>query len=103
LKTGNSELLESSGFDKDYVSLTEDAAEYLVEKGIRFVALDYLSVDEFDTSIYPVHRILMNAGVVIVEGVDLNEVPAGDYEMLCLPLKLEGCDGAPARVILRTL
>jgi arylformamidase len=81
----------------------EDAAVYLVEKGIRFLALDYLSVDEFDTSIYPVHRIILKAGVVIVEGVNLNEVPAGDYEMLCLPLKLEGCDGAPARVILRTL
>ena len=103
LRTSNSALLETASFNKGYVSLTEDAAEYLVEKGIKFLALDYLSVDKFDTSLYPVHRILLNAGVVIVEGVDLSGVPAGDYEMLCLPLKLEGCDGAPARVILRTI
>lgn len=103
LRSSNSTLLESTSFEKDYVSLTEDAAEYLVEKGIKFLALDYLSVDEFDTCNYPVHKILLNAGVVIVEGVNLSSVPAGDYEMLCLPLKLEGCDGAPVRVILRTL
>jgi arylformamidase len=83
--------------------LTVGAAEYLVEKGIRFLALDYLSVDEFDTSIFPVHRALLNAGVVIAEGVNLSEVPAGDYEMLCLPLKLKNCDGAPARIVLRTI
>ncbi|RJO62562.1 MAG: ribose 5-phosphate isomerase B [Dehalococcoidia bacterium] len=103
LRTSNSALLETAIFNKDYVSLTEDAAEYLVEKGIKFLALDYLSVDKFDTCMYPVHRILLNAGVVIVESVNLSSVPASDYEMLCLPLKLEGCDGAPARVILRTL
>ena len=103
LKTSNSTLLGLSNFNKDYISLTEDAAEYLVEKGIRFLAMDYLSVDEFATKIFPVHRVLLNAGVVIVEGVNLSEVPVGDYEMLCLPLKLKNCDGAPARVILRTL
>jgi arylformamidase len=103
LRTSNSALLETASFNKGYVSLTEDAAEYLVERGIKFLALDYLSVDKFDTSLYPVHRILLDAGVVILEGVDLSGVPAGDYEMLCLPLKLEGCDGAPARVILRTI
>jgi arylformamidase len=103
LRTNNSALLETSSFSRDYIALTQDAAEYLVEKNIRFVALDYLSVDEFDTSIFPAHRILMNAGVVIAEGVNLSEVPAGDYEMLCLPLKLKNCDGAPARIILRSI
>jgi ribose 5-phosphate isomerase B len=103
LRTSNSALLETSSFNQDYVSLTEDAAEYIVEKGIRFLALDYLSVDEFHASIFPVHRVLMNAGVVIAEGVDLSDVPAGDYEMLCMPLKLNNCDGAPARIVLRTL
>jgi len=103
LKTSNSTMLELSNFNKDYIFLTEDAAEYLVEKGIRFLAMDYLSVDEFATKIFPVHRVLLNAGIVIVEGVNLSEVPAGDYEMLCLPLKLKNCDGAPSRVILRTL
>ena len=103
LKTHNSTLLGISSFNKDYISLNEDAAEYLVAKGIRFLALDYLSVDEFDSSIFPVHRVLLNAGVVIAEGVNLSDVPGGDYEMLCLPLKLKNCDGAPARIVLRTM
>ncbi len=103
LKTSNSDLLNEPDFNQEYVSLTTDAAEYLVEQGIRLLALDYLSVDEFSSSLYPVHQILLNAGVVIVESVNLSEVPAGDYEILCLPLKIKGCDGAPARVILRTI
>jgi arylformamidase len=103
LKTSNSALLRKPDFDQKYVSLTTDAAEYLVEKGIRLLAFDYLSVDEFSSQLYPVHNILLNAGVVIVESVNLSEVPAGNYEILCLPLKIKGCDGAPARVILRTI
>jgi arylformamidase len=103
LKTSNSALLRKPDFDQKYVSLTTDAAEYLVEKGIRLLAFDYLSVDDFFNHLYPVHNILLNAGVVIVESVNLGEVPAGNYEILCLPLKIKGCDGAPARVILRTI
>jgi arylformamidase len=74
-----------------------------VETGVKFVALDYLSIDVFDTTVYPVHRVLLAAGVVIVEGVDLTGVPEGDYELLCLPLNLQNTDGAPARVVLRTI
>ena len=103
LHTANSDLLASSSFEKAYAPLTLEAAHYLVRGGVRLLAVDYLSVDEYDTSIYPVHRVLLEAGVIIVEGVDMRGVPAGDYELLCLPLKIEGCDGAPARVILRSL
>jgi arylformamidase len=88
-------------FKKDYVSLTEDAAEFIVQCGVRLLAVDCLSVDCFDSTTYPVHHILLNAGVIIVEGVDLRGVPAGKYELLCLPLKIIDSDGAPARVVLR--
>jgi RpiB/LacA/LacB family sugar-phosphate isomerase len=103
LHTGNSAFIKNAEFNKEYISLTEDAAGYLVEKGIRFVALDYLSIDVFDTTLYPVHRVLLGAGVAIIEGIDLSGVPEGDYELLCLPLNLENTDGAPARIVLRTL
>jgi arylformamidase len=103
LKTDNSALLGKSEFNENYISISEDAAAYLIEKRIKFVALDYLSVDPFDSLDYPVHKLLLSSGVVVAEGVNLIDVPPGDYEMLCLPLKLENCDGAPARIILRTL
>lgn len=103
LHTGNSDYINDANFKKEYISLTEEGASYLVETGVRFVALDYLSVDVFDTTYYPVHRVLLEAGAVIVEGVNLNGVPDGDYEVICLPLNLENTDGAPARIVLRTL
>ncbi len=103
LKTDNSELLSKKEFAENYISISEDAAAYILEKGIKFVALDYLSVDSFGSLDLPVHKMLLSAGVVVAEGVNLREVPPGDYEMLCLPLKLENCDGAPARIILRSL
>jgi RpiB/LacA/LacB family sugar-phosphate isomerase len=103
LHTGNSDFIKDTDFKKEYISLTEDGARYLVETGVKFVALDYLSIDVFETTYYPVHRVLLEAGAVIVEGVDLSGVPDGDFELICLPLNLENTDGAPARVVLRTL
>jgi ribose 5-phosphate isomerase B len=103
LKTTNSALLSSVSFAKGFVALSNGAAEYLVRMGIEFIAIDYLSVDVYESTTYPVHQVLLTAGVAVVEGVDLSQVPAGDYELICLPIKLEDCDGAPARVILRAL
>jgi len=103
LGTKNSAQQGQDGFRRDYVSMTPDAAQYLVERGIVLVAIDGLSVDCYDTEDYPVHRVLLSAGVAVVEGVNLTGVPAGDYELICLPLKIAGGDGAPARVILREL
>ena len=103
LKTSNSERLSASAFDEKFTALSGDGAQYLVEKSVKFIATDYLSIDVFESRDYPAHKTLMGAGAVVVEGVDLTNVPAGDYEMLCLPLKLEGCDGAPARLLLRSL
>lgn len=86
-------------FQKDFVAISEDGAEWLVERGIRLVGLDYLSVAPYTDSV-PTHKILLQAGVVAVEGLDLSAVPRGFYELYCLPLKLQGSDGAPARAIL---
>jgi arylformamidase len=85
----------------DDVYITAEAAHYLVGCGVKLVAIDYLSVDPAASSTYPAHHLLLEAGVVILEGVDLRAVPAGDYELLCLPLKIQGGDGAPARAVLR--
>jgi arylformamidase len=83
--------------------LTAGAAEILVHAGVRLVGLESLSADTEDAAGFPAHRTLLRAGVVILEGLDLAEVTPGRYELWCLPLKIRGGDGAPARVVLRTL
>jgi arylformamidase len=80
-------------------ALTADGARWLVDRGIRLVGADTLSVEP-GTDAYPVHRVLLGAGVVIVEGLDLTSVAAGPYQLVCLPLRITGGDGAPARAIL---
>lgn len=86
-------------FQEDFVAVTKDGAEWLVEHGIQLVGVDYLSVAPYGESV-PTHRVLLLAGVVVVEGLDLSVVPRGFYDLYCLPLKLLGADGAPARVVL---
>ena len=86
-------------FQKDFVAVTEGGARWLVERGIRLIGVDYLSVAPFGES-GPTHTILLRAGVVVVEGLNLSQVPRGFYDLYCLPLKLAGADGAPARAIL---
>lgn len=86
-------------FKEDFVAITEDGAQWLVEWGIQLVGIDYLSVAPYGDSV-PTHRVLLEAGVVVVEGLDLSTVPRGFYDLYCLPLKLLGADGAPARAIL---
>jgi arylformamidase len=100
-KTSNSTLWERPGFQANYIALTETAAHLLVDAGVQLVGIDYLSVDAFERQDFPVHRILLGAGVVILEGLDLRAVPPGAYELFALPLLLQDGDGAPARVILR--
>jgi arylformamidase len=99
-KTRNSELLMSEDFTKDYVSLDYSAAELLVETGVRVVGIDYLSIETFETDEHPVHKLLTGNNVIIIESLDLSEIEPGAYFMVALPLKLKGCDGAPARVVL---
>jgi arylformamidase len=102
LKTRMSGQMRSPQFQEDFVYLTPDAAIYLVQAGIKLVGIDYLSVEQFGSHDFPAHHALLGAGVVIIEGLDLSQVEAGDYEMVCLPLRIAGADGSPARVVLRT-
>lgn len=100
-KTRNSKLWkEAKGvFQKDYVALEADAAQYLIKRGVKLVGVDYLSVAPFN-DVVPTHTTLLKAGVVIVEGLNLSGVSQGRYTLYCLPLKLAKSDGAPARAIL---
>lgn len=100
LRTRNSALLAAREFAKDYTFLAPDGAAYLVEKGVELVGIDYLSIEQFHSGHHRTHRTLLERSVVIVEGLDLSVPPPGEYELICLPLRLEGCDGAPARAIL---
>jgi len=106
-KTRNSDYWADTerGFHEDYVYIDPDAAHWLVESGVKLVGIDYLSVEKFNSEVFPTHLAFLSRGVVIVEGLDLRAVPGGRYEILCLPLRIAGGggDGAPARVILRTL
>lgn len=101
IRTRNSKqwAKEYKPFNKDYVGVDVSAAEYLVKRGVKLIGVDYLSVAPFvDTT--PTHLVLLKAGVVIVEGLNLSQISQGRYNFFCLPLKINGSDGAPARAIL---
>jgi arylformamidase len=102
VKTRNSDLWANAGhaFNPDFVALDAQAARWVVNRDIRLVGVDYLSVQRFSDKDTATHRVLLEAGVVIVEGLDMRQVTPGRYQLVCLPLKLSGCDGAPARTIL---
>ncbi len=99
-KTRNSELWDRAGFQKDFVAFAWDAAQWLVDHGVKLVGIDYLSVEAFDASEPRTHRILLGAGVIVVEGLNLKDIAPGNYTLVCLPLKIAQGDGAPARAIL---
>jgi len=101
LKTKNSQFWSNKlkEFQTDFVGLSPDGAQYLVERGVKLVGIDYLSIAPYKAS-RPTHEILLGAGTIIVEGLDLSGVSGGRYMLYCLPLKLGGADGAPARAIL---
>ena len=101
IKTRNSSFWGSPEFHEDYVGVTASGATWLVEHGVKVVGVDYLSVEQFKNVGKPAHHILLGAGVVVIEGLNLSEVEPGVYEMVCLPLRIVGSDGAPARVVLR--
>ena len=86
-------------FQANFVGISADGAQYLVNRSVKLVGVDYLSVAPYKNSV-PTHKILLEAGVVIVEGLNLSEVSQGRYTLYCLPIKIGGADGAPARAIL---
>ena len=102
IRTRNSAWLSSgsSEFHPDYTFVAPDGAAYLVSLGVKLVGVDYLSVEQFHSGHHRTHRTLLGAGVVIVEGLMLTEPSPGDYDFRCLPLRLAGLDGAPARAVL---
>jgi arylformamidase len=99
-KTPNSELWGKPGFQARFIALDGGAATRLVEHGVRLVGIDYLSIAPFGDPV-ATHRALLGAGVVILEGTDLREVEPGPVELLCLPIRLIGSDGVPARALMR--
>ncbi len=101
IRTLNSTLWQSKEFTPEFAALTEAGARYLVDQGLKLVGIDYLSIEEFKKPGAPAHHVLLSNGVIVVEGLDLLEVPPGIYDMYCLPLAVAGADGAPARVVLR--
>ena len=101
LRTRNSHqwTQNSPQFIRDFVAITPDGAKWIADYGIKLIGVDYLSVAAFDNPI-PTHKILLNAGIIIIEGCDLSQIPQGEYELYCLPLKLIGAEGSPARAML---
>jgi arylformamidase len=99
-KTDNSKHWNDGKFYEEFVYLEPDGAEILVQHGVRLVGIDYLSIDKFHSPSHPSHFVLLKKNVPIIEGLNLNAVPAGWYTLVALPLNLQNADGAPARVIL---
>jgi arylformamidase len=104
IKTANSaRCWETDQFVEDFVYISEEGAKYLVERKIRCVGVDYLSVAGFYKDTVETHVALLGAGIWIMEGLDLRRIQPGRYDLICLPLKLLGAEGAPARAILRAM
>ena len=101
IKTSNSRLWASPEFNPDYVGVTEAGAQHLIGHGIKVLGVDYLSVEQFKKPGAPAHHVLLGGGTIVIEGLNLRDIDPGVYEMFCLPLRIVGADGAPARVVLR--
>ena len=102
IETGQSKYMSQGSLKQDFLALTPEAAEYLAAKKIKTVGIDYLSVDPYDASDFPVHKILLGSGIAILEGLVLAHVPEGEYTLSALPLKMPNGDGSPVRAILVT-
>lgn len=101
LKTHNSRLWGSPEFHTEFIGVSEGAARFLVDRGVKVLGVDYLSVEQYKAPGAPAHHVLLGAGIIVIEGLNLRDVEPGSYEMFCLPLPVVGADGAPARVVLR--
>ena len=90
-------------FDKNFISISEAAGQVLADAGVMTVGVDYLSIGGWEKDGVEVHQVMLGAGIWVIEGLWLKEIEPGDYEMICLPLKIKGADGAPCRALLRPL
>ncbi len=103
-KTRNSERCWSiDDFIEDFVYIDNDGAEYLAEKGVMTVGVDYLSVGGYKKNGTEVHNILLGSGIWLIEGLDLSKISEGPYQLICLPIKIKKSDGAPARAIVKSI
>ena len=103
-KTSNSpRLWKTNSFVEDFVFISKEAARFLAERGVMLVGIDYLSVGGYKRNGSEVHRMLLEAGIWLIEGLDLSRVAPGKYELICLPLKILNGEGAPARAVLRSV
>lgn len=100
LKTRNSELWDSDTFNTSFIDISLDAANYLISSNVSLVGIDYLSVESFYSRTKEVHMALLSRGIPIVEGLDFRKVLPGHYFFICLPLRINGAEAAPARAIL---
>jgi len=99
-KTKNSNYSLDEPFKFDFIYLDLDAAEYLTEKGVKTIGIDYLSIEAFGSREHKVHKTLLEKEIVLIEGLDLKNVEPGNYFLSCLPLKLKGCEASPVRAVL---
>lgn len=99
-KTENSQHWQDGEFYERFVYLDPEGAQFLAQLGVKLVGIDYLSIDKFKSDSHPSHFVLMTKNILILEGLNLSRVPAGEYTLIALPLNLHNADGAPARVIL---
>jgi arylformamidase len=103
-KTSNSrKSWKTDRFDEKFVSISKEAAQFLVDRKVMTVGVDYLSIGGYQRDGVETHQIMLGAGIWVIEGLNLAAVKPDRYELICLPLKLRGAEGAPARVVLRTL
>jgi arylformamidase len=100
LKTKNSLLMDDPNFHSDYIVMDLDAAKYLVDKKIKAVGVDYLGVDSFSANKPILHNLFFENNIIIYEGVNLNDIPNGEYFFIGLPMKIYGAEGAPVRAVL---
>ncbi len=101
-KTSNTtKSWKTDTFDKNFVSIRQDAGQFLADRGVMTVGVDYLSIGGWEKDGVEVHQVMLGAGIWVIEGLDLSKIKPGSYDMICLPLKIVGSDGAPARALLR--
>jgi len=102
-KTRNSQLMRGQTFEEDFVYLTPDAAKWLADRGIVTLGFDFLSIEKFGSKDFGAHYAVLGAGIMIIEGLDLTEADAGEYEIIALPMLIAGGNGSPVRVLLKKL
>lgn len=103
-KTSNSKnRWDNKPFKKDFVHLSTEAAQYLADRQVQTIGIDYLSIGGYDGNVIEVHDIILKAGIWVIEGLNLSRVDPGKYELNCLPIKIAGSDGAPARALIRPI